>query len=542
MGFAMRTRMEAKPHIPIGIDLGTSFSRVSMWKDGDVIVIPNERGRLATPSVVAFGEQGVLIGDAAQDQADANPGNTVFAPQRLLGAKFESSWVQWYSKSCPLKIVRGDNERVGIWVRDCGTDRQVAPEELVTMLLEYLKRMAERYLGARATEVVVTIPAQLGPNQRTVLTEACKGAKMTVLALVKAPTAAAIAFVQMNPTKARRSILVCDMGARYFDFCLLTIEDGELQERAVGTDYVDLEAALLRFCLKDLKQRFSVDIAHQQGPMQRLRESCEMAKRRLSQFSSACVEVKGLVANMDYAVCISRSHFEDNTHQDLESMLEPIDYCLEDCGLGRDEVDVVLVGGSARIPQVRQVIRTFFYGRTPYEVLRPEHAAVLGAGVYVALLSRGSRPGILRGNDTGVSAPDSTPQGLQRLQVREVMPWYIVPTSDITNGVMAGDQSDSTGCEGAGAVARPSARGRPPSLATEELEPAPCNEAAGFPQHGEVALRHASYRHRAVSSSSSATSSGGAMYSGAERLIVNDYGRRDPTPKNGLLCGCQPGG
>jgi len=175
-------------------------------------------------------------------------------------------------------------------------------------------------------------------------------------------------------------------------------------------------------------------------------------------------------------------------------------------------------------------------------VLRPEHAAVLGAGVYVALLSRGSRPGILRGNDTGVSAPDSTPQGLQRLQVREVMPWYIVPTSDITNGVMAGDQSDSTGCEGAGAVARPSARGRPPSLATEELEPAPCNEAAGFPQHGEVALRHASYRHRAVSSSSSATSSGGAMYSGAERLIVNDYGRRDPTPKNGLLCGCQPGG
>jgi len=274
-----------------------------------------------------------------------------------------------------------------------------------------------------------------------------------------------------------------------------------------------------------------------------LRESCEMAKRRLSQFSSACVEVKGLVANMDYAVCISRSHFEDNTHQDLESMLEPIDYCLEDCGLGRDEVDVVLVGGSARIPQVRQVIRTFFYGRTPYEVLRPEHAAVLGAGVYVALLSRGSRPGILRGNEAGGPALDSsTPEGLQRLHVREVMPWYIVPTSDSTNSAIAGDQSHSTGCDGAGAVARPSARGRPPSLAAEELEPAPCNEAAGFPQHGEVALRHASCRHHAVSSSSSATSSGGGMYSGAERLIVNDYGRRDTLPKNGLLCGYQPGG
>merc|ERR1712079_973509 len=153
-------------------------------------------------------------------------------------------------------------------------------------------------------------------------------------------------------------------------------------------------------------------------------------------------------------------------------------------------------------------------GRAHGEVLRPEHAAVLGAGVYVALLSRGSRPGILRGGgDADASAPDSTPQGLQRLQVREVMPWYIVPTNDSTNGAMAGDQS--TGCEGTGAVARPSARGRPPSLATEELEPAPCNEAAGFPQHGDIALRHASCRHRAVSSSCSTTSSVGAMYSGA---------------------------
>lgn len=219
-------------------------------------------------------------------------------------------------------------------------------------------------------------------------------------------------------------------------------------------------------------------------------------------------------------------------------MLEPIDYCLEDSGLGRDEVDVVLVGGSARIPQVRQVVRTFFYGRTPYEVLRPEHAAVLGAGVYVALLSHGSRPGILRGNESEVSAPDATPQGLQRLQVREVMPWYVVPTTDNANSARAGDQSHST----AGSVARPLACGRPPSLATEELEPAPCNEAAGFPQRCEVALRHASGRHRAVSSSDSATSSGGVLYGFAERLMVHDHGRSDPVPKDGLLCGCKPGG
>merc|ERR1712129_282499 len=131
----------------------------------------------------------------------------------------------------------------------------------------------------------------------------------------------------------------------------------------------------------------------------------------------------------------------------------------------------------------------FFYGRTPYEVLRPEHAAVLGAGLYVELLSRKSRPGILRGNDAAASAQDGTPPGLQRLEVREVMPWYIVPGSNSAHGATAAEQSHSTGCGAAGVVARPSARGRPLSLATEELEPAPCNEAAGFPQHGEVALR-----------------------------------------------------
>jgi molecular chaperone DnaK (HSP70) len=521
MGFAMRSRVESRPHIPIGIDLGNSYSRVSMVKEGDVIVIPNSRGRLATPSVVAFAKEGMLVGDAALEQAASNPDNTVFAPQRLLGAKFESRVVQIYSKSCSLKIVRGSHGRAEIRVRDGGTDRQMAPEELVTMLLQYLKRMAERYLGCRVSQVVVTIPAQLGHNQRTVLIEACRDARMQVSALLKAPTAAAVAFAQTNPTRNGRSILVCDMGSRYFDFCLLTIEDGVLQERAAGTDYVDLEDVLLRFCLKDLKHRFSVDLAHQQGPMQRLREACEMAKRELSRVTYACVEVKGLVASVDYTVSISRSFFEDCTYKDLESMLEPIDYCLEDCGLGRDDVDVVLVGGSARIPQVRRVIRTFFYGRAPCEVLRPEHAAVLGAGVYAALLSCVSKPSPLSRSsscggrsiiESGGSALEGAHHGLRRLRVGEVMPWCTVPTSDSdsTNDATGGDRGHSNGCDSASTVPRSSAREEPPSLASDEMESAPCNEAAGFPQHRSIALRRASGSHRAS-----------LMSSNAQRVVEN---------------------
>jgi len=532
----MRARVEAQAHVPIGIDLGTSFSRVAMWKDGDVIVIPNERGRLATPSVVSFAERGVLVGAAAQEQAASNPENTIFAPQRLLGARFENPWVQWYSKTCPLKIVRGENGRARIRVRDRGTDRHLAPEELVTMLLQHLKRMAEKYLGCRATEVVVTVPAQFGHNQRTALVEACKDARLKVLALLKAPTAAAIAFTQTNPTRSRHSIIVCDIGARYFDFSVLTIEDGVLQERAVGTDHVDLEAALVRFCVKDIKQRLFVDIAHLRGPMQRLRDACEMAKRELSQLNAASIEVKGLVSNMDYSVCVSRSHFEDATYQDLESMLEPIDYCLEDCGLGRDEVDVVLVGGSARIPQVRRAIRTFFYGRTPCEVLRPEHAAVLGAGVYVALLSHASRPSRASRHsscsshathESGETVLDSAPEGLHQLRLREMMPWCFVPKSGNANETTANNEGHSNGCDGARGILLSPACEKISSLPTDELEPAPCNEAAGFPNHKTVALRHASCPHRAVSSNGLAASSAGARCDGAQS------GMR---PKNGLWC------
>lgn len=420
MGFAMRPgghkASHAPPPVPIGIDLGTAYSRVGVWRDGDVMIIPNERGKLATPSCVAFTDQCVLVGEAAQDQADVNLDNTIFAPQRLLGSKMENSWVQWYMKTRPSKVVFGNNDQPMIRVLDRGKEKRLRPEEIVALLLEHLRKLVELHLGVTAIEAVVAIPAQYGQQQCEALVEAAKGARLRVLNLVKSPTAASIAFCLTNPSVEKRHLLVCDMGASYFDWALILAEGESLSERASGTDYVDLDNSLSRYCKQDLKERFHVTISGPGAPLAelKLRSGCELAKRKLSQLPQARIEVSNVVEGLDYLVTISRGHFEDCCRYDIDPLLDPIDWCLEDAGLSRSDVEVVLVGGCARIPRVRRALREFFYGRAPREVLRPDHAAVLGAAVYVASLAG------VGGGEDGIA---SVPKDLQGLRLDHVMPW-----------------------------------------------------------------------------------------------------------------------
>lgn len=412
MGFAMRATQTGQGAVPasVGIDLGTAFSRVALWRDGDVLIIPNDRGKLATPSCVAFTEQSILVGEAAQEQADGNLDNTIFAPQRLIGNTFDNPWVQWYMRSWPSKVIRGEGDKPMLLVRDRGKDRTMPPEEIVTMLLAHLRKMAEQYLGVTVMDAVITVPACYGRNQREALLEACRGARLNVLDLVKAPTAAAIAYSLTNPNGGRRNVLVCDMGASYFDFSLLSIEDGNIAERAIGTEYIDLDNCIERFCIKDLREKFATDLLGQQVPLLRLRRACEAAKRRLSQYNQARVEVNAIVDGVDYVCNLSRGHFEELCKFNIEPLLEPINWCLEDSGLEKPDVhEVVLVGGSARVPRIRRAIREFFYGKVPREVLRPDHAAVLGAAAYVA---------VLNGDQSG-----SVPHELSHIKVRQVTSW-----------------------------------------------------------------------------------------------------------------------
>lgn len=411
MGFAMRANHAGGAvSVPVGIDLGTIFSRVALWRDGDVLIIPNDRGKLATPSCIAFTDARVLVGEAAQDQAEVNLENTIFAPQRLIGFKFENPWVQWYMRSWPSKVIRGEGDKPVIRVIDRGKERQLRPEDIVTIMLVHLRKMAERYLGVTVIDVVVTVPACYGRLQREAILDACQGARLNVLELVKSPTAAAIAYSLTNPNMGKRNVLVCDVGGSYFDFALLTLEEGALYERAIGTDYVDLDNCIVRFCIQDLKSKFQTNIAGQQLALQRLRKGCELAKRRLSQYNQARIEVNAITDGVDYVCNLSRVHFEELCKDDVSPLLDPIGWCLEDSGIDKPDVhEVVLVGGSARIPRIRRAIREFFYGKVPREVLRPDHAAVLGAAAYVARLA-GLRTG-------------ETPAELQLLRVYEVSPW-----------------------------------------------------------------------------------------------------------------------
>jgi len=462
MGFAMRSHQSSNgPPAAIGIDLGTSYARVGLWRDGDVLIIPNERGKLATPSCIAFTSTNVLVGEAAQEQADINLENTIFAPQRLIGFKFENPWVQWYMRSRPANVVRGEDDTPIIKVHDRGKERCLRPEEIVGMLLEHLKRIAERYLGVMVSDAVVTVPAQYGKRQRAAIFAACKIARLKVLDLLKSPTACAIAYCLTNPTKGRRNMLVCDMGGSYFDFSLLVVEEGHLTEKAIGTDYIDLDNCLVRFCLQDLRERFNVSIAAKQLAMLRLQRECEQAKKKLSQYNQVRIELTALLEGVDYGCTISRAHFEEFCKNDIQTLMDPIDWCLEDCGLERSDVhDVVLVGGSARVPIIRRAFRAFFYGREPREVLRPDHAAVLGAGAYVAVA----------GKDHGTIVPAE----LQHIAVQQV----VVPWSG------PDDMEDGENKEGRG-------RNSDPDLGQllEELEPPPTNEAANFALGGQEAQR-----------------------------------------------------
>jgi len=399
----------------VGIDLGTSYTRMGIWKQGDVHLIPNERGELKTPSCIAFSDEGVLFGEEAVEQAEEGSECTVFAPQRLVGFKScDHPCVRMYMRTWPSRLVRGEDGTPVIRVLSKGEEHRLRPEDILTMLLVHLRKVAESHLGKTVLDAVITVPSRYGKAQREAVIEACRSAQLNVIDFINAPTAAAVAYCLTSPRRERRNVLVCNMGGSYFDFSLLCIEDCVIVERAIGTDYIDLDNCLLRYCMQDLREKWSTNIVGQSLSVQRLREKCEVAKKMLSTHNQARIEVTNLIPDTDYFCTISRVHFEELCKDDIGALLDPISWSLEDSGLEKGDIDeVVLVGGSARVPAVRRALQDFFYGKKPHEVMRPEHAAVLGAAAYSALL---------------VGAWDGeVPQELRQLEVKQVTPWSSLP-------------------------------------------------------------------------------------------------------------------
>ena len=323
MGFAMRARQTGPP-VAVGIDLGTSCCRIGLWRDGDVLIVPNDRGCLATPNCIGFLDcTGPVVGDAAAEQAAANLKNTIFAPQRLLGASFDSPWAQRLRQGGPYggpEIVQGEDGSALYRIQDRGKSKLMRPEEVLAVLLHEMKRQVEQCLGVQVKCAVCTVPSKYGQKQRKALSEALHKAQLEVLALVKAPTSAAIAFSLTNPIEGPRNVLVLDFGACYCDFCLLTLHGKRLCERAVGSEFVDLDSLLVRFCLTDIKLRLGVDISSDWPALLRLSMACENAKRKLSQWNQTRVNVEALINSNDYCVAMSRSYFEEFCSRDIDTI------------------------------------------------------------------------------------------------------------------------------------------------------------------------------------------------------------------------------
>ncbi|CAJ1398855.1 unnamed protein product [Effrenium voratum] len=425
-----------RAHAAVGIDLGTSCCRIGLWRDGDVLIVPNDRGCLATPNCVGFLDcTGPVVGEAAVEQASANLANTIFAPQRLLGASFDSPWAQRLRSTA--QVVKGDDGSAMYRVRDRGKERILEPGEVLAILLQQMKRQVEQCLGVHVKAAVVTVPAKYGKQQRRALQEALRMAQLEVLALVKAPTAAAIAFSLTNPRDVPRDVLVLDFGACYCDFCLLTLQGKCLCERAVGSEFVDLDSLLVKFCLTDIRLRLGLDLSEDMVAQLRLSMACESAKRKLSQWNQTRVNVEALVEGNDYCVAMSRSYFEEFCSRDIDCLLEIFDICLEESGLERNGVDVVLVGGSSRIPRFRRLVKDFFRGQQPSEVLRPDHAAVLGAAVYAARLAGNQAPDSeddFAVDDERLPRSEAVSSGgiysFEGLRLEEIMPWSSITVGD----------------------------------------------------------------------------------------------------------------
>ena len=373
----------------VGIDLGTTYSAVGIWQKGEVQIIPNEMGNRITPSVVAFTETERLVGDGAKNQLPQNPENTIYAIKRLIGRKFNDESVRTDSKMLSYKLVADKDGKPRVEVQYKGETKTYTPEEISAMVLQKMKEIAETYLGTPVKNAVVTVPAYFNDAQRQSTKDAGTIAGLNIVRIINEPTAAAIAY-GLNKAE-EKNILVFDLGGGTFDVSLLTIDDGFFEVVATHGDThlggEDFDNNMMRYYVAMLKSKKGVGISKDQKALARLRKACEAAKRQLSSQPEARVEVDSLTEGFDFSEKITRAKFEELNMDLFKGTLKPVQRVLEDGKLKKSDVDeIVLVGGSTRIPKVQQLIRDFF-NKDLNKQINPDEAVAHGAAVQAAVLS-----------------------------------------------------------------------------------------------------------------------------------------------------------
>ncbi|KAF6770193.1 hypothetical protein AHF37_11597 [Paragonimus kellicotti] len=375
----------------IGIDLGTTFSCVGVFQNGKVEIIANDQGNRTTPSYVAFTDTERLIGDAARNQVAMNPANTVFDAKRLIGRKYDDPAVTEDRKLWPFAVIQ-EGGKPKIKVEYNGQTKSFFPEEISSMVLTKMKEIADSYLGKTVTEAVITVPAYFNDSQRQATKDAGTIAGLNVLRIINEPTAAAIAYGLDKKVAGERNVLIFDLGGGTFDVSVLSIEDGIFEVKSTAGDThlggEDFDSRLVNHFIQEFKRKHKKDLSENKRALRRLRTACERAKRTLSASAQANVEIDSLFEGLDFYTTITRARFEELNSDLFRCTLEPVERALRDAKIDKTRIhDIVLVGGSTRIPKIQKLLQDFFNGKELNKSINPDEAVAYGAAVQAAILS-----------------------------------------------------------------------------------------------------------------------------------------------------------
>ncbi len=377
--------------IAIGIDLGTTFSCVGIFQNGNVEIIANDQGNRTTPSFVGFNDKERMIGDAAKNQCASNPTNTIYDAKRFIGRKFDDPAIQEDLKMYPFKVINRNNIPV-FEVQYLGETKQFTAEEISAMVLISMKETAESYLGRKVTKAVVTVPAYFNDAQRSATKDAGKIAGLDIIRIINEPTAAAMAYGLDKISGTEKYVLIFDTGGGTHDVSLLSIDEGVFQVKATNGNSrlggEDFDNILVHHFVEEFKRKYKKDPSSNPKSIRRLRTACERAKRTLSTNNSANIELEAFFEGVDFNTSLSKAKFEDLCNTLFKKTIEPVESVIKDSKIDKNKVnEIVLVGGSTRIPKIQSLLSEYFNGKELCRSVNPDEAVAYGAAIQAAILS-----------------------------------------------------------------------------------------------------------------------------------------------------------